>query len=313
MSPPCCRVVVRPRVVRARRGLRIRRRGLRPAILTKRIRQFKCSHGPGCTSDLRGPSLRSRDVSRIEDILPSFIPRSLGACQGIEGEPGVQACARALRYHSPACIRSRGANPASPTNQPGRAPSPRCRSARPSRPHGACPCRPRTSTTPPCTTASMARRTPRSSSCRIPSLRDLGMWDHQIDTLLGLGLRVLRYDSRGHGQSARHPRPLQHRDADRGRGRAARRPGHRTRELHGLLEGRHGRADGRHEARGPVRQARALLDRGVHGRSGDVWAARIEAVTNGGMAAVVDATIDRWFTKAGAGTDARRRRAGPGR
>ena len=35
----------------------------------------------------------------------------------------------------------------------------------------------------------------------------LGMWDHQIDTLLGLGFRVLRYDSRGHGQSAVTPAP----------------------------------------------------------------------------------------------------------
>ena len=32
---------------------------------------------------------------------------------------------------------------------------------------------------------------------------------------------------------------------------------------------------------------------------GDVWATRIEAVAKGGMAAVVDATIDRWFTRPG--------------
>ena len=31
----------------------------------------------------------------------------------------------------------------------------------------------------------------------------------------------------------------------------------------------------------------------------DMWAARIESVANGAMAAVVDASIDRWFTRAG--------------
>ena len=30
---------------------------------------------------------------------------------------------------------------------------------------------------------------------------NLAMWDHQVDTLIRLGFRVLRYDSRGHGQS----------------------------------------------------------------------------------------------------------------
>ena len=36
---------------------------------------------------------------------------------------------------------------------------------------------------------------------------NLTMWDHQVDALLGLGFRVLRYDSRGHGQSGVTPGP----------------------------------------------------------------------------------------------------------
>ena len=36
---------------------------------------------------------------------------------------------------------------------------------------------------------------------------NLGMWDHQVDTLIGLGFRVLRYDSRGHGRSGVTPGP----------------------------------------------------------------------------------------------------------
>nr|NIP74184.1 alpha/beta fold hydrolase [Gammaproteobacteria bacterium]NIR99191.1 alpha/beta fold hydrolase [Gammaproteobacteria bacterium]NIT63125.1 alpha/beta fold hydrolase [Gammaproteobacteria bacterium]NIV20084.1 alpha/beta fold hydrolase [Gammaproteobacteria bacterium]NIX10190.1 alpha/beta fold hydrolase [Gammaproteobacteria bacterium] len=36
---------------------------------------------------------------------------------------------------------------------------------------------------------------------------DLGMWDAQLAPLTSAGFRVLRYDSRGHGQSAAPPGP----------------------------------------------------------------------------------------------------------
>ena len=126
----------------------------------------------------------------------------------------------------------------------------------------------------------------------------LGMWDHQIDTLLGLGLRVLRYDSRGHGQSAVTPGPYSIEML--------------TEDAVGLLDalgierasfmgcskgGMVGQMAGTKHADRFDRLV--LCSTAAYMGAGDVWAARIEAVTNGGMAAVADATIDRWFTRPG--------------
>ena len=127
---------------------------------------------------------------------------------------------------------------------------------------------------------------------------NLGMWDHQIDTLLGLGLRVLRYDSRGHGQSAVTPGPYSIEML--------------TEDAVGLLDalgierasfmgcskgGMVGQMAG--TKHGDRFDRLVLCSTAAYMGGGDVWAARIEAVTNGGMDAVVDATIDRWFTTAG--------------
>jgi len=127
---------------------------------------------------------------------------------------------------------------------------------------------------------------------------NLTMWDHQIDTLLGLGFRVLRYDSRGHGQSGVTPGPYTIEML--------------TADAVGLLDalgierasfmgcskgGMVGQMAGtRH---GDRFDRLVLCSTSAYMGGGDVWAARIEAVTNGGMAAVVDATIDRWFTRPG--------------
>ena len=127
---------------------------------------------------------------------------------------------------------------------------------------------------------------------------NLGMWDQQIDTLLGLGLRVLRYDSRGHGQSAVTPGPYSIEML--------------TEDAVGLLDalgierasfmgcskgGMVGQMAG--TKHGDRFDRLVLCSTAAYMGGGDVWAARIEAVTNGGMDAVVDATIDRWFTTAG--------------
>ena len=127
---------------------------------------------------------------------------------------------------------------------------------------------------------------------------NLSMWDHQIDTLLQLGFRVLRYDSRGHGQSGVTPGPYSIEML--------------TADAIGLLDalgierasfmgcskgGMVGQMAG--TKHGDRFDRLVLCSTSAYMGGADVWAARIGAVTNGGMAAVVDATIDRWFTKPG--------------
>ena len=127
---------------------------------------------------------------------------------------------------------------------------------------------------------------------------NLGMWDRQIDTLLRLGFRVLRYDSRGHGRSGVTPGPY---SIEMLAGDAV-----------GLLDalgierasfmgcskgGMVGQMAGTRY--GERFDRLVLCSTSAYMGGADVWAARIEAVAGGGMAAVVDATIDRWFTGAG--------------
>ena len=127
---------------------------------------------------------------------------------------------------------------------------------------------------------------------------NLGMWDPQIDTLLRLGFRVLRYDSRCHGRSGGTPGPYSIEML--------------TEDAVGLLDalgierasfmgcsmgGMVGQMAG--TKHGDRFDRLVLCATSAYMGGGDVWAARIDAVTNGGMAAVVDATLDRWFTRPG--------------
>ena len=127
---------------------------------------------------------------------------------------------------------------------------------------------------------------------------NLAMWDCQIDTLLRIGFRVLRYDSRGHGQSGVTPGPYGMEML--------------TEDAVGLLDalgierasfmgcskgGMVGQMAG--TMHGDRFDKLVLCSTAAYMGGGDVWTARIEAVANGGMAAVVDATIDRWFTEPG--------------
>ena len=124
----------------------------------------------------------------------------------------------------------------------------------------------------------------------------LEMWAPQMDALSSR-YRVLRYDSRGHGQSAVTPGPydvaLLARDAlgllD------ALRIDHAL--FCGLsLGGMVGQWLG---ANAPQRITRlALCNTAAHMAAADAYNARIDAVVRGGMAAVVDAVIARWYTPA---------------
>ena len=127
---------------------------------------------------------------------------------------------------------------------------------------------------------------------------NLSMWDHQVDTLIRLGFRVLRYDSRGHGRSEVTAGPysieLLAEDAV------------------GLLDGlgierasfmgcsKGGMVGQMVGARHADRFDRLVLcSTAAYMGGAQVWAGRIEAVAGGGMAAVADGTIDRWFTGPG--------------
>ncbi|MEQ8332139.1 3-oxoadipate enol-lactonase [Nisaea sp.] len=126
---------------------------------------------------------------------------------------------------------------------------------------------------------------------------NLNMWDPQIADLTAAGFRVIRYDSRGHGQS----------DAPDG-----------AYSIEMLAEDAVALLDGLGIARvdycglskgGMVGQMLGvkhrdrvskliLADTGAYMPTREMWDGRVLTVQKGGMAAVVDGTIERWFTPA---------------
>lgn len=125
---------------------------------------------------------------------------------------------------------------------------------------------------------------------------DLAMWEAQMPELMR-NHRILRYDTRGHGQSAVTPGPytierlgrdvvalLDHLELDRAM-------------FCGLsLGGMTGMWLGIHA---PSRIARLVLaNTAARIAPPDLWNARIDKVNAGGMAAVSDAVLARWFTPA---------------
>jgi len=126
---------------------------------------------------------------------------------------------------------------------------------------------------------------------------NLAMWNAQVPALVDAGYRVLRYDTRGHGASSIANSPtsiaalagdalglLDHLGVDR---------------VHfcGLsLGGMTGQWLGTHHA--ARLQSLALCATAAYLGPPEMWNQRIEAVAKGGMAAIAEATIDRWFTQA---------------
>ena len=126
----------------------------------------------------------------------------------------------------------------------------------------------------------------------------LSMWDLQIDHFLAQGFGIIRYDSRGHGQSEAPNGPysiemladdaaalLDVLDID---------------SVHfcGLSKG------GMVAQMMGVRHADkvkslTIADSAAFMPAKDTWEQRIQAVMAGGMEAVVDATIERWITSEG--------------
>jgi len=123
---------------------------------------------------------------------------------------------------------------------------------------------------------------------------DLGMWDPQMPALTER-FRVLRYDSRGHGQSAVPPGP--YRIEDLGRDLLALLDALGLSRVHycGLsLGGMVGMWLG---VNAPDRVDRLVLcNTSAYLGPPELWNARIEAVRGSGMQAVVPQVLERWLT-----------------
>lgn len=125
---------------------------------------------------------------------------------------------------------------------------------------------------------------------------DLRLWD-KVVPLLPKGLRVVRYDMRGHGGSDCPPAPYSMGQLVRDAETLLDHLGIRDSVFVGLSIGglvAQGLAVKR------LDQVRALVLSNTAARIGQpaMWADRIEAARAGGIEALADATMDRWFTRA---------------
>lgn len=124
---------------------------------------------------------------------------------------------------------------------------------------------------------------------------DLRLWD-QVVALLPKGLRIIRYDKRGHGLSSCPPAPYS--------------MGNLVRDTEALLDFLNvkecvfvGLSIGGMIAQGlAVKRmdlVRAMVISNTAAKIGtrEMWDTRIEAVRQGGIEALADAVMERWFSK----------------
>ncbi len=124
---------------------------------------------------------------------------------------------------------------------------------------------------------------------------DFRMWDRLIP-LLPQGLRLIRYDKRGHGLSSCPPGPYA--------------MGALVRDVERLCEALNVRdcvfvglsvggliAQGLAVKRLDLVRAMVLADTGAKIGTPQMWADRIAAIREGGLEAIADAMMERWFSK----------------
>ncbi len=124
---------------------------------------------------------------------------------------------------------------------------------------------------------------------------NLSMWDPQMDAFAAR-FRVLRYDSRGHGQSAAPPGP--YRIADLGQDLVALLDalGLDRVRFCGLSKG--GMVGMWLATNAPERVERVVLcNTSAHLGPPELWNKRIEVVRASGMEAIAPQVIERWFTR----------------
>lgn len=126
----------------------------------------------------------------------------------------------------------------------------------------------------------------------------LGMWTAQVPALLAAGFQVLRYDTRGHGQSGAPAAPWSIADLAGDALELLDALGIAKVHFCGLsLGGMTGQWLGtRH---GDRLRSLSLCATAAFAGPPEVWLDRIAQVEAKGMAAVCEGTINRWFTAAG--------------
>ncbi len=123
---------------------------------------------------------------------------------------------------------------------------------------------------------------------------DYRLWDKILPLLPG-GLRILRYDKRGHGLSACPPAPYRMDDLV---GDAARLLDHLSVKdclfvglsVGGLI------AQGLAKKRPDLVRAMVISNTGAKIGSHEMWADRIDGVRRGGIAALAEGVLERWFS-----------------
>jgi 3-oxoadipate enol-lactonase len=127
---------------------------------------------------------------------------------------------------------------------------------------------------------------------------DITMWESQMAALIESGYRVLRYDSRGQGRSAIPPGTYSMEVLAEDAVGLMDSLGVEKVHFCGLSMG--GMVGQMLGARHPERLTSLTLSSTAAILSPrEIWDERIEAVRGSGMESVVDATINRWFTKPG--------------
>ena len=124
---------------------------------------------------------------------------------------------------------------------------------------------------------------------------DLRLWDKLIP-LLPQGLRLIRYDKRGHGLSSCPPGPYQMGTLVRDAERLLEALGVRDCVFVGLSIG--GLiAQGLAVKRLDLVRAMVLSNTAAKIGTTQIWAERIAAIREGGIEALADATMERWFSR----------------
>lgn len=130
---------------------------------------------------------------------------------------------------------------------------------------------------------------------------NLHMWDPQIAALTGAGFRVVRYDSRGHGKSDAPVGPYSIEMLADDAVALLDALGIGAVDFCGLSKG--GMVGQMLGTRHPSRvKSLILADTGAFMPTREMWDTRIRTAEEKGMAGVVDATIERWFTPASRAT-----------